>query len=477
MFDAIRRDVSAEHELPVEAIVLIKAGSIPKTSSGKIQRHACRDGFLDGTLEVVGQWRAWDAAERDAASRSSTATPTARPRHRSAANGHGAALPTGRESATAKAPPPSASHSRKRRCEIVLEQVRRIAKERAGDLTLDTNILELGLDSLERMEIVAALEETFGGRFPEDVLAADGNLPRSGRSGRGLSRQDAARRAAATRRPTRFPPENYRFELFPEYLRPASRTCRSMQRHRAWRIPTSTLHERVTNDTTLIDGRELINFSSYNYLGMSGDPAVVAAAQGSDRPLRHQRLGQPARVRREAVHRELEQAIAELHRHARRHRVRRRPFDQRNDDRPPVRPRRSDPARRAGPQQHRAGLRSCRGARRRPFPHNDWQALDQLLAELRGEYRRVLIAIEGVYSMDGDYPDLPRFIEVKKRHKAFLHGRRGAFGRRAGAARPRHRRAFRRRSGRRRSLDGHAQQVVRQLRRLHRRQQGARRVL
>ncbi|MEX0711675.1 MAG: aminotransferase class I/II-fold pyridoxal phosphate-dependent enzyme, partial [Pirellulales bacterium] len=60
------------------------------------------------------------------------------------------------------------------------------------------------------------------------------------------------------------------------------------------------------------------------------------------------------------------------------------------------------------------------GARRRPFPHNDWRAVDQLLTDLRGDYRRVLIAIEGTYSMDGDIPDLPRFIEVKKRHKAFL---------------------------------------------------------
>ncbi len=42
------------------------------------------------------------------------------------------------------------------------------------------------------------------------------------------------------------------------------------------------------------------------------------------------------------------------------------------------------------------------------------------MADFRGEYRRVLIAIEGVYSMDGDMPDLPKFIEVKKRHKALL---------------------------------------------------------
>ena len=60
------------------------------------------------------------------------------------------------------------------------------------------------------------------------------------------------------------------------------------------------------------------------------------------------------------------------------------------------------------------------GARRRPFPHNDWQMLDQILGEIRREYRKVLVAIEGVYSMDGDYPDVPRFLEVKQRHKALL---------------------------------------------------------
>ncbi len=58
VFEAIRKEVAAEHELNVEAIALIKAGSIPKTSSGKIQRHACRRGFLDGTLEILGQWSA-----------------------------------------------------------------------------------------------------------------------------------------------------------------------------------------------------------------------------------------------------------------------------------------------------------------------------------------------------------------------------------------------------------------------------------
>ncbi len=60
------------------------------------------------------------------------------------------------------------------------------------------------------------------------------------------------------------------------------------------------------------------------------------------------------------------------------------------------------------------------GAKRRPFPHNDWEALDRALTSLRPHYRRVLVCIEGTYSMDGDIPDLPKFIEIKKRHGAML---------------------------------------------------------
>jgi 7-keto-8-aminopelargonate synthetase-like enzyme len=60
------------------------------------------------------------------------------------------------------------------------------------------------------------------------------------------------------------------------------------------------------------------------------------------------------------------------------------------------------------------------GARRRPFPHNDYDALDRMLTELRSQYRRALIVVEGVYSMDGDFADIPKFIEVKKRHQAML---------------------------------------------------------
>ncbi|MBG1266864.1 fatty acyl-AMP ligase [Nostoc sp. WHI] len=54
---AICEAVSEQHELQVYAVLLLKTASILKTSSGKIQRHACKNGFLMGNLNIVGEWR------------------------------------------------------------------------------------------------------------------------------------------------------------------------------------------------------------------------------------------------------------------------------------------------------------------------------------------------------------------------------------------------------------------------------------
>ena len=56
IISAIREAVVSTHNLLPSAILLLKTGSIPKTSSGKIQRFACRQKFLAGELNVVGTW-------------------------------------------------------------------------------------------------------------------------------------------------------------------------------------------------------------------------------------------------------------------------------------------------------------------------------------------------------------------------------------------------------------------------------------
>ncbi|CAH0516148.1 unnamed protein product [Peronospora belbahrii] len=60
------------------------------------------------------------------------------------------------------------------------------------------------------------------------------------------------------------------------------------------------------------------------------------------------------------------------------------------------------------------------GATILPFPHNNTEALERMLSRLRMKYRRVLVVIEGVYSMDGDIPDVREMVRIKKKYKALL---------------------------------------------------------
>ncbi len=79
---AIRQAVIQHHGLQPHAVLLLRTNSIPKTSSGKIQRYACRNGFLEDSLRVVAQWKAGEpvagthAATQQNAAQASTTSPT-----------------------------------------------------------------------------------------------------------------------------------------------------------------------------------------------------------------------------------------------------------------------------------------------------------------------------------------------------------------------------------------------------------------
>ena len=199
------------------------------------------------------------------------------------------------------------------------------------------------------------------------------------------------------------------------------RLRRSMDRFEGvgLKLPYFSCHDGVARDRTSIGGREKINFSSYNYLGMSGDPVVTRAAQEAIA-----RYGTSVSASRlvsgeRDLHCELERAIAD--------------FVGTEDAIAFVSGHATNVStigHLLGPKDlvlhdelaHNSILQGCRlsGASRRAFGHNDWSECDELLRKSRRRYRRVLIAIEGVYSMDGDVPDLPAFISVKRRHKAYL---------------------------------------------------------
>ena len=55
--ETIRWAVFDQHLIDIYAIALLKPGSIPKTSSGKIQRQTCKQKYQGGSLNILSQWR------------------------------------------------------------------------------------------------------------------------------------------------------------------------------------------------------------------------------------------------------------------------------------------------------------------------------------------------------------------------------------------------------------------------------------
>ncbi len=183
--------------------------------------------------------------------------------------------------------------------------------------------------------------------------------------------------------------------------------------------PFFRVHDGIAGATTVIDGRQYLNFASYNYLGLSGHPRVCEAAKNTidqyGTSVSASRLVSGER----AIHRQLESAIADLYGvdaavvlvsgHATNVTTIGYLFGANDlilhDE-----------------LIHNSTLVGAHlsGAKRLPFPHNDYAALDAILSQQRPHYQRVLIVLEGLYSMDGDYPDLPQFVAIKKQHKAFL---------------------------------------------------------
>ncbi len=213
------------------------------------------------------------------------------------------------------------------------------------------------------------------------------------------------------------PEQHYRFRLHPGYRQ--IQLIKEGAEKIGIQHPYFKIHEGNAGVMTIIAGREYINFASYNYLGLSGDARVNKAAHTAidqyGTSVSASRLVSGERD----IHRKLERALAYA-------------YD--TDDAVTMV---SGHATNVtvighlfGPRDlilhdtlvHNSILQGIQlsGAHRLPFPHQDWAALDRILTDQRAQFERVLIVIEGLYSMDGDYPDLPRFIEIKRRHKTFL---------------------------------------------------------
>jgi 8-amino-7-oxononanoate synthase len=183
--------------------------------------------------------------------------------------------------------------------------------------------------------------------------------------------------------------------------------------------PYYRLHDVRAGVTTRINGREFLNFASYDYLALNGHPEVLAAHQ--EAALRFGTSVSASRITagERPVHQALEAALADVYEaeagalfvsgHATAASVIETIL---------------------GPKDlliHDSLIHNCvvvgaQGARcqRKSFRHNDLDDLEAYLTLTRHLFERVLIVSEGLFSMDGDGPDLFRLVEIKERFQAWL---------------------------------------------------------
>jgi len=183
--------------------------------------------------------------------------------------------------------------------------------------------------------------------------------------------------------------------------------------------PFFRCHEGHAAAHTRIDGRDLLNFASYDYCGLNADPRVAEAAKAAIDLFGTSPSGSRLVAGSRPIHDELEAALA-------RHYVAQEALTFVSGHSTNV----STIGHLMGEgdlilfdalchNSIQVGMKLS-GAARRAFAHNDMAALEALLAESRGRYRHTLIVTEGLFSMDGDVPPLAALVALKQRFGCWL---------------------------------------------------------
>lgn len=207
------------------------------------------------------------------------------------------------------------------------------------------------------------------------------------------------------------------FETLPQYQQ--IKFQREFAKFGALDVPYYRLHAGRSGGTAMIGNREVINFASYDYLGLNGHPEIRAAGEAALATYGSSVSASRISAGERQPHRDLEALLA-------RNYAAEDCIAFNSGHAAGV----STIATFLGPKDlivHDALIHNCimvgaqlSGAARRNFPHNNLDALDALLTAERGRFGRAMIVTEGLFSMDGDGPDLARLVELKKKHGCWL---------------------------------------------------------
>ena len=208
-----------------------------------------------------------------------------------------------------------------------------------------------------------------------------------------------------------------RFEDLPEYKQVLTQKIASEQLGIA--NPFYRPHQTAAGATTMIDGRKLINFASYDYLGLNRHAHVLERARETIAGFGISASASRLVAGERPQHVELEEKIAQFY-----------GVDAAVCFVSGYLTNVAAISCLMGPKDlvihdefiHNSALAGIKlsGATRRFFKHNDTADLEHVLRTVAGDYRRILVIVEGIYSMDGDVANLPALLKLRAEYGFWL---------------------------------------------------------
>ena len=316
----------------------------------------------------------------------------------------------------------------------------------------DDFIHDLEADSLQAVSLLAALEneydvtieeENFNNKLTAEIIA---DLLRDYKSGKKPAAAALNLGQPAAQVPAAFVNPNEESEIIPEITAAGlaedpdsgessdrvdtfekTREYKAFaQRERgltpiveAFGNPYFVAHDSPLLDVSTYEGRDVLNFGSYNYLALSGDPEVNQAATEALLKYGGSASGSRLLAGEKSIHKELEQAIARW---------------KHTEDCLVLVSGHATNVSFVGNFCNQNDLilydvlchnsiaqgLEISPASSRAFPHNDMEVLEGILKRRRNDYEKVLVIVEGAYSMDGDVAPVPELVALKKKYGFFL---------------------------------------------------------
>lgn len=293
----------------------------------------------------------------------------------------------------------------------IFAEVLILEEEEIGDT--DHFVFDLGGDSLSVIGVMAQLEEKYNLFIPDEEFSNAVNVNEVAQMiyDHLYQKGTAEKKKEEPKRRERIT----EFEQTEEWKEFAQRKAEMTQTGN----PYFVAHEGLIRATSVVNGKEVINMGSYNYLGLSGHPETVEAACKAAREYGTSATGSRTLAGEKRLYQELEEEIAKWKHteasivlnggHATNVTIVGN-FCKEGDlilyD----------------ALSHNSIVQGCElsKATHKAFPHNDIAALEGILQNSRDQYEKVLLVVEGVYSMDGDIAPIPEFVRLKKKYGLFL---------------------------------------------------------